>query len=252
MAKLTDIVKFLDDYLEIEEIEDGAWNGLQFEGKSEVSKIGFAVDSGLDAFIQSKERGVDLLIVHHGHFWKNTNPSVKGFSKERLGFLFENQISLYTAHLPLDRHKEIGNNAQLLKLLDAKIVGEFDLEEGKNVSWVGELKTPQSAQEIAEKLNERLNTKCIVLPFGTKQIKTIAVCTGGGGYSVHGKAQEAKVDLYITGDPIEVYSWDKDAKFNVIFAGHYATETLGVKALMPVLEKEFGVETIFIDIPTGL
>lgn len=252
MTKLKEIVECLNDYLKIDDMEDDCWNGLQIEGKSEVKKIVFAVDAGVETFKKAAEETADLVIVHHGHFWKPTNPSLVDWGKKRVDLLYKNRISLYACHLPLDRHKEVGNNAQLLKLLDAKIKGEFLQREGKNMGWIGELKHPISIREIEKRLNSELNTKCVVLPFGKEKIKTIAVCSGGGGYAAFFEALGKKADLYLTGDTIEIYSTAKDATFNVIFAGHHATETLGVKALSKFVKQKFKVETVFVDIPTGL
>lgn len=252
MAELKKVVEFLNDYLKISEIKDNSWNGLQIEGKPKVGKIAFAVDAGASVFKKAIREKVDMLVVHHGHFWKTTNPSIAGWSKKRIDLLRENGISLYACHLPLDRHKTVGNNAQLLKLLGAKIKGEFLEKEGKNISWLGEFKNPVPIEKIKEKLNSELKAKCLVFQFGKKKIKTIAVCSGGGGYSGFSEALNKKVDLYLTGDSIEIYHLAKDIGLNVIFAGHYATETIGVKALSEVVKRKFKVKTVFIDIATGL
>ncbi|HIE44034.1 MAG TPA: Nif3-like dinuclear metal center hexameric protein, partial [Candidatus Omnitrophica bacterium] len=125
MAKLKRIVKFLDEYLNIDEIEDNSWNGLQIEGNPVVEKALFAVDAGMETFTTAVGENADLIVVHHGHFWKNLNPSVTEWAKERIEILYEHKISLYACHLPLDKHREIGNNAQLLRLLGARIKEEF-------------------------------------------------------------------------------------------------------------------------------
>lgn len=252
MATLQEITKFLDSFLEINLVKDLSWNGLQFQGSGEVDKIAFAVDSGIDVFEQAVKTGANMLIVHHGNFWKSGDPSLTGFNLARISVLTKGGISLYCAHLPLDRHSEVGNNAQLLKLLGAKIIGEFDIEDGANVGWIGKLEEPKTIVEIEEILKEKISAICKILPFGVEKIKTIATCSGGGGYPIFFEAVKAGVDLYISGDTIEVYQFCKDAKFNTIFAGHYATETVGVKALMPVLKDKFKVETVFLDLPTGL
>ncbi|MBL7100741.1 MAG: Nif3-like dinuclear metal center hexameric protein [Nanoarchaeota archaeon] len=252
MVELKRIVKFLDEYLKIKDIKDTSWNGLQVEGKSEIKKIVFAVDAGIETFEKAIQEKADMIIVHHGHFWKEGDPAIKEGSKERIELLLKNNISLYAAHLPLDRHKEVGNNAQLLKILDAKIKEEFAEHDGQNVGWIGELKKPKSITEIEKLINSKLKTKSTILPFGKEKIKTIAVCSGGGGYPTLFEALNKKVDLYLTGDAIEVYHSVKDAKINVIFAGHHTTETVGVQALSEIIKKEFDVETVFIDIPTGL
>lgn len=252
MTKLREIVGFLDEYLKINEINDKSWNGLQVQGKDDVNRIAFAVDAGIDTFERAIEEDADMVIVHHGNFWRGSNPSIHGWNKKRIDLLYKNGISLYAAHLPLDRHEEVGNNAQLLKILNAKIKKEFLFEDGKNTSWVGEFKQPMTVNDIEAGLNAKINAKCVTLPFGKVMNKTIAVCSGGGGYEGFFEALKEKVDVYLTGDAVEVYTTAKDAKINVIFAGHYATETVGVKALSKVLKEKFKLNTTFIDIPTGL
>lgn len=250
MAKLKDIVKFLDQYLETDKFEE--WNGLQIEGKNEVKKIVFAVDASIDTFKEAIKDGADLIVVHHGLFWKSSNPSFVGYNKERIDLLQKNKISLYASHLPLDRHRVVGNNAQLLKLLGAKITKEFLKYGNFNIGWIGECEKPITIKYAVAKLKAELNAECTVLPFGREEIKTIAVCSGGGGYEPFFEAFNSGVDLYLGGEAIDVYSLAKDAKFNVIFAGHHATETVGVKALSKVIAKKFRTKDIFIDIPTGL
>lgn len=252
MAKLEKIVKFLNDYLEIDSIKDSCWNGLQFEGKSEVKKIVYAVDAGVETFKKAASIRADLILVHHGHFWTNQNPSYTGWSKKRLDILIKNKMSLYACHLPLDRHKVVGNNAQILKLIGAKITGEFLFHSGKNVGWIGKLQKPLGINLVEKLLSSKINADCKVLSFGKEKIKTAAVCSGGGGYGGFYEAMEAGVDLYITGDAIEIFYTAKDSGMNVIFAGHHATETIGLKALKTVVDKKFKVNSIFIDLPTGL
>ena len=252
MPDIKEITRFLDDYLRTGDIDDTSWNGLQVEGKEKVEKVAFAVDAGVETFERSVEEKADMLVVHHGLFWTNRNPSISGWMLERVEILLENGISLYCSHLPLDRHEEVGHNAQILKLLGAKVEDEFLPFRGKNVGWTGRLKNPRTVAEIETKLSEGLGAECRTLAFGPEQVKTIAICTGGGGYGGFYEAMDAGVDLYITGDAVEVYYTAKDAGMNVIFAGHHATETIGLKALAKIVSGQFGVETVFIDLPTGL
>ena len=252
MAKLDKIVEFLDRYLEIDAIKDSSWNGLQYQGKTEVKKVVFAVDAGIETFKKASALKADLIVVHHGHFWTNQNPSIKDWSKKRLDILYKNDISLYAAHLPLDRHKTVGNNAQILKLLGASIIDEFLFSSGKNVGWIGKLKKTLKSSEIEKILSDKLDATCKSLLFGKEKIKTIAVCSGGGGYTGFYEAMEKGVDLYITGDAIEVFYTAKDSEMNVIFAGHHATETIGLQALMKVVDTKFDTKSVFIDLPTGL
>lgn len=252
MQKLRQIVEFLNNYLKICDIKDTCWNGLQFEGRSEVKKIGFAVDASIEAFKIAIHKEADFIIVHHGHFWHTQNPSIVGWAKERIDILYKHQTSLYACHLPLDRHRIVGNNAQLLKLLGANITNEFLLHEGKNIGWIGTTKKAVPLKQIERKLNTELKTNCIVLPFGKEKVKTVAVCSGGGGYGGFYEALNSGVDLYITGDAIEVYYTAQDSNMNVIFAGHHATETLGLKALAEVVDRKFRIDCFFVDLPTGL
>jgi len=252
MAALQNIVSYLNEYLEVGDVSDVSYNGLQFEGKPVVKKVLFAVDSGIETFEKAAKEKADMLVVHHGLFWGKANPCIKGYMKERIDILYKNQISLYACHLPLDRHKAVGNNALLLKMLGAKIKKGFLFHEGKNIGWIGQFSEPISAKSIEEKLNKSMNLRCKALLFGKKEIKTIAVCSGGPGYDIFYGALDSGADAYLAGESRDIYTIAKDAKFNVFFAGHHATETLGVKALSEIVRKKFGVETGFVDLPTGL
>ena len=255
MAKLKDVVKFLDKYLGRKGVKDTSCNGLQVKGKSDVSKIAFTENASLDTFKMALAKEADLIVVHHGLFWKgnpNKNIAMKKVDRERVKLLGKNKVSLYASHLPLDKHRIVGNNAQLLKLLGAKEKSTFAKFGKFSIGLIGEFRPTVPISRIVKILNRKLKTKCRALLFGPKKIRTIAVCSGGGGSSVFYEALRKKVDLYLTGEISERYTSAKDAKFNVIFAGHYATETVGVKALMKVVKKKFKVKTIFIDDPTGL
>ena len=252
MSSLDKTVEFLDTYLEINAVKDSSWNGLQFEGSPEVKKIGYAVDAGVETFLKAASLKCDMIVVHHGQFWSNQNPSYKNWSKKRLDILYSNNISLYACHLPLDRHRVVGNNAQIIKLLGGSITKEFLFQEGKNIGWIGKLKSQQTLNNIVRTLKTKLNSEPKVLSFGKKKVKTVAVCSGGGGYGGFYDALNEGVDLYITGDAIEIFYTAKDSEMNVIFAGHHATETIGLEALKKVVDKKFGTDSVFIDLPTGL
>ncbi len=251
MAKLNEIVIFLNKYLEVGKFPgDSSWNGLQIEGSGDVKKIVFGVTAGVDLFKKTKEEGADMIICHHGVFWKEANPSIVGYYKDRVGFLLENNISLYACHLPLDAHRECGNNAEILRLLNAKIKEGFSLRKGENIGWIGDC-SPTTVEDIVKKLQKEINSKSVILNYGKKKIEKIAVVSGGAPYDVF-QAIEKGVDLFITGDAADVTEVVKDAKMNVIFAGHYATEITGVKALLKIIKEEFNVEALFIDVPTNL
>ena len=243
------IVDVLDEYFEPQ--EDNSWNGLQFEGKEEVQKVLFAVTFGLEVAEYAAEYGFDMIICHHGEFWKGADPGIKRGRKERLALLTKHDISLYACHLPLDAHKEVGNNAELLRILGAEPETEFFSNKGKFVSWLGNV-APVTIEEITETLKEKLQHDHKVLPFGPEHIKKIAVCTGGGGYKGIHEALAAGADLFITGDTAEIYHVAKDEKIHVIFAGHHATELLGVTALSEKIKRTMELKVEVLDIPTKL
>lgn len=248
MTRLQQITAYLDDYLSLPDFVDDSWNGLQYEGSDRVTKIASAVDASAASIAAAAKTAANLLLVHHGLYWRQSNPSLVGWQKDRLSLLHQHSLSLYAAHLPLDRHPDVGNNAQILRLLRAKITAEFYPHSDINIGWIGKIK-PSPLSAITAKLEDSLKTSCRVLPFGKKKISTIAVCSGGGAYSGFFAALAAHVDLYISGDPVYVDPTAREARINVIFAGHYATETLGVQALAAHLSKKFSLDQIFLNLP---
>jgi len=249
--KRVNLVAYLDKLLAIGEFGDNSWNGLQFEGKDEVKKVVSAVDAGVEIFEKAAEMKADFLMVHHGQFWTGSNPSLVGWNKKRVDVLYEHQISLYGAHLPLDRHAEFGNNALLLQMIGAEKTGDFLEHRGTPIGWTGRLENEKSASELSRVLARQIGEPLKVLDFG-KTVKTVAVCSGGGGYGAVFEAIGLGVDLLITGDTAEVYQTAKDAGLNVIFAGHHGTEIVGVRALGEHVAEKFGVEFEWLDVETGL
>jgi len=253
--ELKKIAEWLNKYLDIEGIEDGSWNGLQVEGSDDVKKVALIVDSGIEPFKRCIDSGADLIIVHHGLFWKSADPSITRANKKKVKMLLNNNTSLYCAHLPLDRHRELGNNSQLLRVIGAKIKEEFLIED-KNISWIGEFDDEKEIKEIKEKLDKEIGNEVSkesrLLNFGKNKIERVGVCSGSASTSDFYKGVNKKVDLYITGEETDLYQQAKDNNINVIFGGHHATETLCVKALAEKISNKFQLETEFIDLPTGL
>jgi len=250
--RLDEIVSFLDDFLAIGEWEDKSINGLQVEGRKEVDKIAFAVDACMETFVKAKEIGADMLVVHHGLIWGGVE-RIKGMVRKRLKFLLENDISLYACHLPLDAHPKVGNNVELLRIFGVEAEGCFGVYRGKPIGYYGRLDEPKSLEELVNALGV-INDSPIVLDFGEDEVETIGAVSGKGAFAVS-EAIELGLDLFVTGEgEHEAYHVAKEGRINVIFAGHYATETLGVKALMRVVGEEFAgeVEVKFVDVPTGL
>ena len=155
MASLKKITNFLDDYLKINEIKDSSVNGLQVSGKENINKIAFAVDACIESFAAAKEAGADMIIVHHGLIWKGIT-SVTGITYDRLKFLIENEISLYAAHLPLDKHPEIGNNIEFLKLFNVKNPEEFGDYHGIFIGFMGEFEEEKNINDFASEIEKKL------------------------------------------------------------------------------------------------
>lgn len=247
MESLYKITQFLDKWLNIAEIEDSSNNGLQVEGKKQVNKIGLAVDACLDVFEKAKKENCDLVIVHHGLSWKDSLKYITDLNADRIRFLMKNDISLYAAHLPLDKHNEFGNNILLCRLFNVKEVKEFGEYHGVIVGYEGRFEKEKYLLAFVKEVEEKLNTKCRVLDFGKKNIKTVALVSGGAP-DLLPEAIKKRADVFLTGEGrLSTYHFAKEGKINVVLAGHYATETLGVKALAKLLNEKFKVETVFIE-----
>ncbi len=251
MSSLAEIIKYTDQYLRIREIGDweNALNGLQIENSSRVTKIGAAVDISARVLSEAAKKDVDLLLVHHGLFWPGLQ-SVTGAFHRQLKLAFENDIAVYSAHLPLDIHPEVGNNAQLAAALGLRSTTRFFEEKGQLIGLKARASIPRD--ELVRKLEKSLGGKVKAFAFGPKKTKTIGIITGGAGSEIYRVAQE-KIDMFITGEaPHWAAVAAEELGINLILGGHYATETFGVKALAARLSKKFSLPWQFIDRPTGL
>lgn len=249
---LKDLVPYLDALLRLNEIKDypGAWNGLEVEGRLEVRRIAAAVDASAASAEAAAAMNADLLLVHHGLFWDSHRPIVGRYLRH-LAPLIRNEISVYSAHLPLDAHPVMGNNAVLIRQLGLEPTGSFGSYGGKDIGFYAD--TDVHRDEIATRLERAMGGPVRNrFFFGPEQCRRVGVITGGGGTSIK-EASEAGVDLFITGEgPQHTYFDARELGLNVVYAGHYATETFGVKALAAHLQDHFGLEWKFLDIPTGL
>lgn len=247
MYDLNKIIMYLNDYLRIKDLKDYSKNGLQIEGdEKNIKIIAFGVDATVDFFNEAKKINAELCIVHHGILW-NSIDKIDKVMKGRLINLFNSNLSLYGVHLPLDKHYEVGNNAQLIKLLDFDICGEFS-----DIGYKGKTENPMPFLSLVKKVQEKLDTKVVYLNFGKEEVSTIGVVSGGGASYLE-YANNNPIDVFITGEPLHyVYHYAKELKINVIYAGHYKTETVGIIALMNKVKEQFpNLNTQFIDLPTG-
>jgi len=251
MPSLAEIIKYTDHYLRIREIGDweNALNGLQIENLGRVTKIGAAVDVSTRVLTAAAKQDVDLLLVHHGLFWPGLQ-TVTGAFHRQLKLALENGIAVYSAHLPLDIHPEVGNNAQLAAALGLRSTTRFFEEKGQLIGLKARASIPRD--ELVRKLEKSLGGKVKAFAFGPKKTKTIGIITGGAGSEIYRVAQE-KIDMFITGEaPHWAAVAAEELGINLILGGHYATETFGVKALAARLSKKFSLPWQFIDCPTEL
>ena len=250
--RLDTLVSYLDQYLHVaDEVADApeAVNGLQVGNSGEVTRLAAAVDMCEATVRLAAEQRADCLLVHHGLFWGGLRPLV-GPAYARVAGLIKNNIALYSAHLPLDRHPQVGNNAVLARLLEIKVRGEFGSHHGAPIGVWGERNGTRD--ELSWSLTKALGTAPRLLPFGPERIQRVGIVTGAGG-SMIPQAAAAGLDTYVTGEGQHWTFFDaEELGINVFYAGHYATETVGVKALAEHISKKFDLPWVFLDHPTGL
>jgi len=243
------IVSFLNDFLNIGAIQDYSINGLQVEGCAGVSKIGLAVDACAAVYEAAVEAGCQMVIVHHGIVWGGIQ-SITGPLRQQIKILMDNDLNLYACHLPLDLHPECGNNAVLANMLGIKKREPFGIYKGKEIGFSGSFTQTLSAEKIAHLLQTQIGGAPHTLPFGPVKNKTIGIVSGGGSDCIP-EAIEKGLDCLITGESShEDHHRAAEGKINVIYSGHYNTETVGVQALGPIIKERLDVETTFLDIPT--
>ena len=251
MADLMGVVGYLDEYLDVAAVPDyeGAHNGLQVENSGRVSRIAAAVDASERTVAVTVERGCDLLLVHHGLFWDGA-ARVTGRRYRKLGPLLRGDVAVYSSHLPLDVHEEVGNNAVLARELGITLEGRFGRYRDAEIGWWGRLEVKREV--LAARLDEKLGGRVRMLAFGPEVVRTVGVITGGGGSLIE-TAAAAGLDAYVTGEGSHNTYFDaEECGLNVFYGGHYATETWGVRALAQHVAERFGMTWEFIDHPTGL
>ncbi len=249
--KLSSIVRYCDRTLKTEEFDDwpGAVNGLQVENDGTVSKIAATVDASTTTVKKAIEIGADLLIVHHGLFWGATHPWT-GKRYQLMKLLLDHNLAVYSSHLPLDVHPQVGNNAQLAKALGLRQLRPFFLEKDRQIGLQSSCNIRRD--ELEKRLANILRVEPKVIPGGPEICRNVGVVTGGAGDEVK-KAHDEGVDTFITGEGRHwTYALAEELGMNVFYGGHYATETFGVKALVSLLSEKFDLPWEFVEHPTGL
>lgn len=249
MADLAEIVRFLDAELRIAEIPDysGAVNGLQLQNSGRVTKVAAAVDASLSVVRKAIAAGADLLLVHHGMFWQGAQPLTGAFY-QKIHEAMQANLAIYSAHLPLDVHPQWGNNALLAEAIGMTVTGTFLPYKGQPVGLTGEMYLHRD--ELRQRLEAAVGGPVLLCPAGPEFIQTVGLCTGGAGSEI---AAARGLDAFISGEgPHWSYPLAEEMGLNLYLAGHYATETFGVRQIAEILAASFEIEPLFLDHPTGL
>jgi dinuclear metal center YbgI/SA1388 family protein len=251
---LSELDRWLSIFLDIATTAsiDRSQNGLQVgrRGK-DVSRVAFAVDASMETFRRAAESGAQVLFVHHGIIWDRPL-RITGPHYERVRFLVERDVALWAAHLPLDLHPEVGNNACLARVLGLEDREPFGLHHGVKIGFKGKLPRPLPLEEIVSLLRARQGEPVRTFPFGPPLVSTVGIVSGGAPLDLLQAVAEG-LDLFVTGEPAhDVYHHCLEARIHAIFAGHYHSESYGVQALAERLTRDTGLETTYLDVPTGL
>lgn len=248
-----EIAEYLDHELKTADTPDysPAFNGLQVENSGSIVRVAAAVDATEQTIRKAIDLGCNLLIVHHGLFWDGAG-HVRGRRYRRLKLLLGNDVAVYSSHLPLDVHPRLGNNALLAEALGISIRSSFGSYQGMPVGVTGDLKIRREA--LAARLDDLLGVRVKLIAGGPEMIERVGVITGGAGTTaLIAEAAALKLDAFVTGEGAHhTYADAMEHGVNVYYAGHYATETFGVRAVATDLEEKFGLPWEFIDCPTGL
>lgn len=231
---------------------DSSLNGLQIDNDgSSIRKVAFAVDACLETFERAVSCGAGLLFVHHGLYWGKPQ-ALSGVHRRRIAYALSNNLAVYAVHLPLDQHPEVGNNAALAELIGIMEKEPFGDYHGRKIGYKGRLAEPLTIEAVADRIKFQGRPTLGVFPFGPRICETAAVISGGASYEAL-QAIEEEVDLYVTGEASHgVYHSALEGRLNFIAGGHYSTEVWGVRRVMARLATETGIETEFLDVPTGL
>lgn len=251
MADLESILYFMESTFQPGTFPDypHALNGLQVAGPMEVDRIGTAVDASERTIEAAVTRNVDLLLVHHGLFWEGTGPIV-GPRFRKLAALIAGEMALFSLHLPLDAHEEMGNCALMARALGLEPQGRFGSFQGVEIGWWA--RSPMHRDELLRRMGVALGGEVRLVPGGPEKLEKVGILTGAGASALR-EAASAGLDALVTGEaPHHAFHDSMEWGVNLYLGGHYATETFGVKALGERLSKEFSVEWEFLDFPTGL
>ena len=240
--QLEELCHFCNDYLNIDDFSDYCPNGLQVEGRTHVTRIVSGVTASLELIEAAVELDADVILVHHGYFWKGESQPLVGYKGNRIRQLMQNEISLLAYHLPLDAHPVVGNNAQLAERMGWLVTGQ------QGLIWTGEVSEACSVNQVLDEVGDKIDSNPLLISGGDHPVRQLAWCTGAAQSSIE-QAATMGVDLFISGEISEnTVHFAREAGIHYIAAGHHATERYGVQALGGLLAQRFGLFHEFIEI----
>ncbi len=243
-----ELMKYLNTLLTPEAFKDYCENGLQVEGTDQIRTLVSGVTACQALLDEAVARNADAVLVHHGYFWKGEPQSLVGMKGKRIRTLIKNDMNLIAYHLPLDAHPELGNNAQLAKLLGLNVIDGLEVGNPNSIGLVGALSKPMTAQKFSERLSQVLGREPLHIGEQETTISKVAWCTGAAHSYIY-KAIDAGVDAFITGEISEpTVHVAREEGIHFYSAGHHATERYGAKALGEHLAEKFGLDHHFVDI----
>ena len=253
MPAVSAIVEELDKLLAPRSFEDHGPNGLQVPGCTQVTTVATGVSAGLELFERAASAGAELVLVHHGLFWEGQARAVSRELAARLKVLLAHDINLVAYHLPLDAHPEVGNNALIADGLRAEGRERFGMHRGRALGFAARFAGDGlAAPELFERVHALTGREPLVFDSGPERVRSLGIVSGGAAGDLQ-QAIDAGLDAFLTGEPAEpAMALAREAGVHFIAAGHYATETFGVRAIGAELQRAFALPWSFVDAPTGL
>jgi dinuclear metal center YbgI/SA1388 family protein len=250
---LANLLEYLDELLTPGSFSDYGPNGLQVPGRDEVETVVTGVSASTELFRRAAQLGADLVLVHHGIFWNGAPLALSLPAKRRLAVLFEHDMSLAAYHLPLDGHPEVGNNALIAAALGCTSREPFAPHKGRAIGIAARFEGDGIApQELVSRTRDLTGREPLAFLSGPERVRTIGIVSGGGSPYLQ-DAIDAGLDAFLTGEPVErVMHQAQEAGISYLAAGHYATETFGVRRLGELLAERFAVRHVFVDIPNPI
>jgi dinuclear metal center YbgI/SA1388 family protein len=252
VASRDEIVAFLDDHLDAAGYPDALPVGLQVIGADEVRRVATGVSASLELFERAAAEGAQMLIVHHGLFWRGEPRRIGERERARLRCLFDHDLSLVAYHLALDAHPEVGNNAVICRALGLDDLVGFGQQGDRTIGFLATADPPVTLPELLGRVRAEITPEPLVFDAGPETIRRVAVVSGAAAQDVL-PAADSGADCFLTGEPREpAMAQAREAGIHFVAAGHYATEVFGVRAVGDLLASRFGVEHVFIDVPNPI